>query len=61
MSTLSARFNQATDLFISGLNDVIDPVDVIDNRRVGDDRGCVAVLVDDACLRDAPRVGGWEA
>jgi len=39
MSTLPARSYRATDLFISGLDDiqVVDRVDVIDDRPVADD------------------------
>ena len=37
MSTLSALSNRPTNLFVSGLDDVIDPVVVVYDRPVADD------------------------
>jgi len=50
MSTLSASSNRATNLLISGLNDVIDHVHVVDDRAVGDDGVDVAGLIGNAHL-----------
>ena len=60
MSTLSVRSNRATYLFISGLDDVIDPVVVVDDRVVGNDGVDVAVLCYDACLRCELFFDGWK-
>jgi len=49
-----------TDLFFGGPDNVIDPVDVVDDRPVGDDGGDITVLIDDACLWDVPVFDGWK-
>jgi len=41
--------NQATDLFLNGLNDVDRPIIVCD-RSISGDGGGIAVLIYDACL-----------
>ena len=53
ISAISARSNQATDLLISSIDDIVDPVviDVVDDRPFGNDRGVISVLIDDARLR----------
>ena len=63
MKSISGRsptFDQATHLLLRGLDDTDGPVVVIDNRLVGGNRGGVAVLIDDACLRDVPVFDGWK-
>jgi len=51
MSAFSAHSNQATNLFISGLDEVIDPV-VVRYRPAARNRGGVTDLIRDAGLRD---------
>ena len=60
MSTLSAHFHQATNLFISGPYDVDDPVVVVNDRPITDDGGVVVVLVNNGCLQDVPVFDGWK-
>jgi len=51
MSILLVHSNRVTDMFISGLYDVIRVVDVVgDDRTAANDGGGIAGLVDDACL-----------
>ena len=50
MSARSTRFERATDLFRSGLDDANDPVIVVHDRSVADDGGGIAVMIDNARL-----------
>ena len=54
MSIRLPLFGRATHLFLGSLNDVIVPVVNVDDRVVGDDGSGVAVLIENAGLRDVP-------
>jgi len=60
MNTRLPSFDQANHLFLGGLDDTDGPVVVVDDRPVGDDGGGIAVLVDDAGLRDMLVFDGWK-
>jgi len=51
MSRILARFAEATNLFVAGLNDVLNPVVVGHDRSVAHNRGGIAVVTDDACIQ----------
>lgn len=58
MNRILARLNDATDLFIGGLNNILNPVVVGYDRPIAHNRGGVAVVIDDACPRDRPPCEG---
>ena len=56
MSILPARSNRDTNLFISGLDDVIDQGRIVNDRTVGNNGVDVASMIGHACLRCEPFV-----
>ena len=58
MNIILARLNDTTNLFIGGLNDILNPVVVVYGRPVAHNRGGVAVVIDDASLADRPLCEG---
>jgi len=51
MSRILGRFAEATDLFLAGVNDVLNPVVVGHDRSVAHNGGGIAVFIGDVCLR----------
>jgi len=60
MSMILASFAEATNLFVAGLNDVLNPVVVGHDRSVANNGGGIAVVIDDVYLRGRPLCEGYE-
>jgi len=60
MSRILARFAEATNLFLAGLNDVLNPVVVGHDRSVAHNGGGIAAVIDDVCLDGRPLCEGYK-